>query len=103
MRAGLLPALRAGAVDGSARWFYTDMLPGRRPLEELEAALARVAVDPRTSLIEGLERDERGLARAVDAILPGDDSELLLLVDQFEELFTLVEDEADTRPVPREI
>jgi len=92
VRAGLLPALRAGAVDGSTRWFYTDMLPGRRPLEELEAALAKVAVDPRTSLIEGLERDERGLARAVDAILPGDDSELLLLVDQFEELFTLVED-----------
>ena len=39
-----------------------------------------------------MERDERGLARAVDAILPDDDSALLLLVDQFEELFTLVED-----------
>jgi WD40 repeat protein/serine/threonine protein kinase/class 3 adenylate cyclase len=93
VRAGLLPALRAGAVEGSERWFYAEMLPGPRPLEEVEAALARVAVDPRSSLIEGLERDERGLARTVDAILPHDDSELLLLVDQFEELFTLVEDE----------
>ena len=29
VRAGLIPALRAGAVNGSAGWFVTTMLPGR--------------------------------------------------------------------------
>jgi WD40 repeat protein/serine/threonine protein kinase/class 3 adenylate cyclase/DNA-binding winged helix-turn-helix (wHTH) protein len=93
VRAGLLPALRAGAVDGSARWFYTDMLPGPRPMEELEAALLRVAVDQPSSLIDALERDERGLERAVGRVLPVEDTELLLVVDQFEEIFTLVDQE----------
>jgi serine/threonine protein kinase len=44
--AGLLPALRHGAAVSSERWFITDMLPGTHPLEELEAALLRVAVTP---------------------------------------------------------
>jgi hypothetical protein len=58
VRAGLLPALRAGAVPGSDRWFYADMLPGSRPMEELEASLLRVAFDPPPMLIDELDRDE---------------------------------------------
>lgn len=34
------------------------------------------------------------MLRVADIILPGDDSELVLIVDQFEEVFTLVDDEA---------
>ena len=64
VRAGLIPALRAGAVPGSDRWIYTDMLPGSRPMEELEASLLRVAFDSTPSLIDELDRDELGLARA---------------------------------------
>ena len=52
VRAGLIPALRAGAVDGSQRWFLTSMTPGAHPFEELEAALARVAVEPIGQLAE---------------------------------------------------
>jgi WD40 repeat protein/serine/threonine protein kinase/class 3 adenylate cyclase len=92
VRAGLLPALRSGAVEGSDRWFYAEMLPGPRPMEELEAALQRVAVDPSEPLLDALEQSERGLTTTLDRMLPED--ELLLLVDQFEEVFTLVEDEA---------
>ena len=44
VRAGFVPALRAGAVDGSSEWFITEMVPGRHPMEELETALLRVAV-----------------------------------------------------------
>ncbi|HEX6262740.1 MAG TPA: BTAD domain-containing putative transcriptional regulator, partial [Actinomycetota bacterium] len=92
VRAGLIPALRRGALPGSERWFVVDMIPGARPFEELAAALTRIAVDPLPGLLEVLERDDSGLARAGAEILP-EGSELLLVIDQFEELFTLVEDE----------
>jgi hypothetical protein len=69
------------------------MFPGAYPLEELEAALLRVADTPPASLLEQLEDGERGLLRALKRILPRDDSELVLVLDQLEELFTLVEDD----------
>ena len=94
MRAGLVPALRHGAVDGSAAWPIVDMFPGPQPLDGLEAALLRASPDPPASLIEQLERDEHGLHRAVLRLLPSDGSQLVLVIDQFEEVFTLVEDEA---------
>jgi WD40 repeat protein/DNA-binding XRE family transcriptional regulator len=95
VRAGLLPALRRGGLPGSERWFVVELLPGTHPLEELEAALLRVAVNPPASLLEQLAADERGLIRAVKRVLPEDpEIELALIIDQFEELFTLVEDES---------
>jgi WD40 repeat protein/DNA-binding SARP family transcriptional activator len=93
VRAGLIPALRNGALPGSERWHVVELFPGAYPLEELEAALLRIAVNPPTSLLEQLEADERGLLRAVKRVLPGDGSELVLVVDQLEEVFTLVADE----------
>jgi WD40 repeat protein/DNA-binding SARP family transcriptional activator len=92
VRAGLIPAVRGGAIRGSDRWFVVEMVPGARPFEELEEALVRIAVAPPPSLLDDLERD--GIDAAVRQVLPSDDSELLLVVDQFEELFTLVRDES---------
>ncbi len=95
VRAGLIPALRQGGLPDSDKWFMVEMIPGAHPLEELEAALLRVAVNPPDSLLTQLRESERGLHRAVKRILPPDrDIELMLVIDQFEELFTLVEDEA---------
>lgn len=94
VKAGLIPALRHGALPGSADWFITQMTPGARPLEELESALLRVAVNPPPSLLAQLQADERGLLRAVKRALPDDSSELLLVIDQFEALFTQTADEA---------
>lgn len=88
VQAGLIPALRDGALPGSETWFVTHMAPGAQPLEELETALLRVAVNPPPSLLAQLQADERGLLRAARRTLPDDDSELLLVIDQFEELFT---------------
>ena len=93
VRAGLIPALRSGAIPGSERWPIAEMVPGAHPLEELEAALLRVAVNPPASLMEQLERDTHGLLRAVKRVLPDDDSVLVLVIDQLEEVFTLVDDE----------
>jgi WD40 repeat protein/class 3 adenylate cyclase len=94
VRAGLIPALRRGAVRDSDGWRIVDMFPGPNPLDGLEAALLRAAPDSPSGLIDQLERDENGLHRAVLRLLPSDGTEIVLVIDQFEELFTLVGDEA---------
>lgn len=93
VRAGLVPALWRGDLPGSDTWFTVDMIPGAFPLDELEIALTRVAANQTSSLREQLERDSRGLVRVATLILPDDGSELVIIVDQFEEVFTLVEHE----------
>lgn len=79
VNAGLIPALRDGAVPGSERWAITRMLPGRHPLDELEVALASVGAargDPIPAL----------LAIARSGSMSGQD--VLLVIDQFEEVFS---------------
>ena len=88
VRAGLLPALKEGAVSGSAEWFVTSMTPGSHPFESLETAALRVAVNPPSELLTQLTSGDRGLVRAVERLLPERDGCLLLVIDQFEELFT---------------
>jgi WD40 repeat protein/DNA-binding SARP family transcriptional activator len=95
VRAGLVPAIRRGVIPGSDRWYVADLLPGPHPMRELERALLGVGVDPPPSLLEDLERDELGLTRAVGRLLPDPDAELLIVLDQLEELFTMVESDAE--------
>ncbi|MGQ0600495.1 MAG: nSTAND1 domain-containing NTPase [Anaerolineales bacterium] len=95
VKAGLIPALRRGGLPGSDQWFIVEMMPGPHPLEEIEAALLRIAVNPPETLSHQLREDKRGLLRAVRRCLPDDPNvELVMVIDQFEEVFTLVEDEA---------
>ena len=87
VRAGLIPALRAGAVNGSPQWFSTTMVPGEDPYEALEVALLRIAVNPPPSLLEQLRAGPRGILRTVRRCLATDDDVLVLVLDQFEEVF----------------
>jgi Novel STAND NTPase 1 len=68
------------------------MHPGHHPMEELDAALLRVAVRPPAGLLSRLESGPRGLLEVAEVIVP-EGTELLLIVDQFEEAFTLTESE----------
>ena len=95
VRAGLVPALRRGAIPGSERWYVIDLLPGAHPFRELEAALLSVAVEPPPSLMDELERDELGIVRAVERVLPEPQAELLIVLDQLEEVFTMIDDETE--------
>jgi WD40 repeat protein/DNA-binding SARP family transcriptional activator len=89
--AGLLPALRAGGLPGSDGWFVAQMHPGDHPFDELAVALTAVSARPRPRLVREL-RGEAGLTSVVTGLLPDPASQLLLVVDQFEEVFTLVDD-----------
>ena len=80
------------------------MVPGTHPLEELEAALLRVAVNPPSTLMEQLRDGERGLVRAVKRVLPSDErAQMLLVIDQFEELFTLTTSEQERTDLLRSL
>lgn len=93
IRAGLLPALAKGAIEGSDQWLLATMMPGAHPFAELEGALLRTVIDGPDSLEDQLRDGEAGLIRGALRILPDTDARLLLVIDQFEELFTMVEDE----------
>jgi DNA-binding SARP family transcriptional activator/ABC-type glycerol-3-phosphate transport system substrate-binding protein len=82
--AGLVPALRA-TPDG--RRLVARMSPGSHPFAQLEAALARAAHDAHRPA-PALGDDELALLRAALTVVPDDRTELLLVIDQFEELLT---------------
>ncbi|NIA26147.1 MAG: protein kinase [Gammaproteobacteria bacterium] len=88
VRAGLLPALRAGGLPGSQNWVVAGMYPGVQPFRELERALEQVAValPGETRHLLTVESTE-SLTDIASALPEGAD--LVLFVDQFEEIFTM--------------
>ena len=94
VRAGLVPAIRQGALEGRGDPFIAEMLPGAHPIDELEAALLRIAVRPVPRLHDRLDAGSRGLLEAVDLVAPGH-ADVVLVVDQFEEVFTLTAEERE--------
>jgi WD40 repeat protein/serine/threonine protein kinase/basic membrane lipoprotein Med (substrate-binding protein (PBP1-ABC) superfamily) len=96
-KAGILPAIWDGEITGSQNWFTVEITPGDHPLDELAVALTRVAADQSDNIRKQLLLDQNGLVRIANLILPNDDSQLLLFIDQFEQVFTLVSDERQRR------
>ncbi|RYZ44185.1 MAG: NACHT domain-containing protein [Myxococcaceae bacterium] len=92
-RAGILPALAAGAESGErgAAWAVVSCTPGRRPLESLVEALAPLLDVSAEALLATVEAEEGGaLARALRR-RPSHAPQVLLFVDQLEELVTFSE------------
>jgi len=94
VRAGLVPAIRHGALGSVGAPFVAEMFPGAHPLDELEDALLKIAVHPVPRLHDRLDSGSRGLLEAIDLVAPGE-AEVVLVVDQFEEVFTLTTDERE--------
>ncbi|HEY6275227.1 MAG TPA: hypothetical protein VIX86_02740 [Streptosporangiaceae bacterium] len=99
LRAGLVPALRAGLlpVAGSRRWprVLIDR-PGGQPLTTLAKAVASRAGSTDGALRTALDGDPDAAADALARSLPGDRAgRLVLVVDQFEDIFTQCGDETE--------
>ncbi|MFZ4828407.1 MAG: protein kinase domain-containing protein [Phototrophicaceae bacterium] len=92
LQAGLVSALRANQLEGSQAWYIASMVPGHTPLQNLETALLSVGVKHHPKIGEYLRTTSDSLLRLVHHLLPEKEAELVLVIDQFEELFTQAED-----------
>ena len=95
VRAGLIPALRRNAIDGSEQRLVTDMFPGAHPFEQLATALTRISPSRPEALVEKMRTGDTNLTGVIAALLPGE--VVLLLVDQLEEVFTQTVSEAERK------
>jgi serine/threonine protein kinase len=96
--AGLLPQLRHGAVTGSEQWIYlSPMLPGVQALEALALTFTPYLPERSVkSIREDLEDESaRGLHRLSVQLVKTPGQQVVLVIDQFEELFTLTGDEVE--------
>src|SRR5271170_216446 len=92
VRAGLMPSLEGGClVKAGSNWRIVDMRPGSRPIDNLAivldvAKVSEAQMDPallRSSSLALLDLARHGYEER----RLGSDENLLVLVDQFEELF----------------
>ena len=102
VRAGLVPGLAAGILQGSERWIRAIMRPGEHPSRSADRAVYSALPEELRSSLSG---SDEPVSAAVD-VLP-DGMRLFVFVDQFEEVFTQCRDEAEreafiadlTRPI----
>jgi len=99
-RAGLVAALKRDAIAGSSGWPVAICRPGPDPLESLAVALSRVlnigpGVSALADLVTAFRQGEKTLHLLARRSLPENPPgmRLIVLVDQFEEIFTLCHDD----------
>lgn len=89
VRAGLVPRLNRGAIGGSQNWPILVMSPGSDPVGRLAEGFEGLATSP-GPFLQLLE--EEGIGGCAERLLRDIEGEIIIVVDQFEELFSLTED-----------
>jgi hypothetical protein len=100
VRAGLIPAIRADALQGSNAWTIRLLTPGAHPLTTLAALVVRLSAgQAMQSTLDQLRTDERSLHLAVSLARVDRPlgERIVWVIDQFEELFTLCHDDSERR------
>ncbi|MBW3579169.1 MAG: AAA family ATPase [Actinobacteria bacterium] len=98
VRAGLIPALRQGALPASDTCAVRVLRPGSEPIKTLARELTRL--DPsldEPATARRLFEDDRALHRTVEAAADAGSPRVVFVVDQLEEVFTLCVDEEQRR------
>jgi WD40 repeat protein len=92
VRAGLIPSLRAGKLPNSDKFPIAIVTPGASPIESLTARLMPLLPSSATmdEVYDLLNRNPQSLNLLVEKILDNtqDATHMVLVVDQFEEVFT---------------
>lgn len=93
--AGLVPRLKAGALSGSRDWIYAPpFTPGENPVQNLIVSLTKALPDVGEERIRAAVADGATAARLLrEVVYDGLKTRLMLVVDQFEEIFTLASDD----------
>ena len=90
--AGVLPLVAEGALEDGFQWSVARMVPGRRPLPSLAAALAPHLALEEARIDQLAHSEPSSLVRALRGALGGSTRRgVILHVDQLEELMTLSE------------
>ncbi|HEV7977156.1 BTAD domain-containing putative transcriptional regulator [Amycolatopsis sp.] len=98
LRAGLVPAIDGMDLATPRRWSWLLITPGNKPVETLASALAPATGRTPAEIHGHLQHQPAELAHAFD----NQESErLVIVIDQFEELFTLCEQESERRTFVR--
>ena len=104
VRAGMIPALKGQKPlfdnslppQGSHNWLVRVFTPTSRPLEALVTNVCEETGEQQISLLEELLHNPSSLDRIAQDRLKGQGaSHLLLVIDQFEEIFTLCREESE--------
>jgi WD40 repeat protein/energy-coupling factor transporter ATP-binding protein EcfA2 len=98
VQAGLLPQLQDGALHGSRAWrYYPTIVPGADPLASLMRALKPEDVPMADWMVDITSQYEQNASHLVNLIDQTSDEPAVLFIDQFEELFTICQDEQKRR------
>jgi hypothetical protein len=93
VRAGLLPELRSGMIPSAGpNWKVVEFKPGRDPMGELAGALGKALGLAEARAI--VEEGPLGIARAVTVAQLERGTNMLIIADQFEEVFRFQREEA---------
>ena len=101
IKAGLIPALKNGFAGAAGReWSFCYCRPGITPIENLASALSekyvlgdqeKGSLEMDDEIVKLMRKDHSGILNAVSKYSISGDGNLLIIIDQFEDIFDLSE------------